>query len=399
MRQKGDGLAIHGGRPVRDRLLPYGHQSIDEADIQAVVEVLRSDWLTTGPIVNAFEEAFAAAVGARFAVAVSNGTAALHAAVFAAGIGVGDEVIVSPMTFAASANCVRYQRGSPVFADVQRDTLNLDPMRAEASITERTRAIITVDYTGQPSDLDELRGLADRHRLALIEDGCHALGATFRGKPIGSLADLTAFSLHPVKHITTGEGGLVTTDDPELAARLRLFRNHGITTVPSQRDAAGSWFYEMVELGYNYRLTDFQCALGMSQLKKLTEWVARRKEIAAHYTAAFSGLPEIEVPHVRPDRESAWHLYVIRLNLERLRVRRAEIFKALRAENIGVNVHYIPVPWHPYYQKLGYAKGQWPVAEGAYERLLSLPIWPGMDNRDIEDVIVSVRRVVEAYRS
>jgi len=391
-------LAIHGGVPVRPKMLPYGRQWLDEGDIEAVVRVLRSDWLTTGPKIAEFEEAFAAQVGSAHAVAVSSGTAALHAAAFAAGIGPGDEVIVPPMTFAASANCIRYQGAIPIFAEVQPNTLNLDPVRAEAAITERTRAIITVDYAGQPSDLDELRALADQHHLILIEDGCHALAATYRGRPVGCLADLTAFSLHPVKHITSGEGGIVTTDDMEMAARLRIFRNHGITTVPSQREAAGSWYYEMVELGYNYRLTDFQCALGMSQLKKLADWVARRREIAARYTAAFSAVPEIEVPTVLPDRKSAWHLYVIRLDLESLRVGRTEIFKALRAENIGVNVHYIPVPWHPYYQKLGYAKGQWPVAEGAYERLMSLPIWPGMADRDVDDVIVAVRKVVEAYR-
>jgi len=398
MREVGS-LAIHGGRPVRGTVLPYGHQSVDEADVQAVVEILRSEWLTTGPMVGAFEEAFAVAVGAGYAVAVSNGTAALHAAVFAAGIGPGDEVIVPAMTFAASANCVRYQGATPIFADVRPDTLNLDPVCADAAITEQTRAIITVDYTGQPSDLDELAALAERHHLILIEDACHALGATYRGRPIGCLAHLTAFSLHPVKHITTGEGGLVTTNDAEMAARLRLFRNHGITTVPSQREAAGSWFYEMVELGYNYRLTDFQCALGMSQLKKLSRWLARRREIAARYTAAFSTVPEIEVPTVLPDRQPAWHLYVIRLNLERLRVGRTEIFKALRAENIGVNVHYIPVPWHPYYQKLGYRKGQWPVSEGAYERFVSLPVWPGMTDSDVDDVIAAVSKVVGAYRA
>jgi len=390
-------LAIHGGVPVRERMLPYSRQWVDDDDIEAVVRVLRSDWLTTGPNVTAFEEAFAAWVGTEHAVAVSSGTAALHAAVFAAGIGPGDEVIVPPMTFAASANCIRYQGGTPIFADVRPDTLNLDPVRAEAGITERTRAIITVDYTGQPSDLDELRALRERHHLILIEDGCHALGATYRGRPVGCLAHLTAFSLHPVKHITTGEGGVVTTSDGEMAARLRLFRNHGITTVPSQREAAGSWFYEMTELGYNYRLTDFQCALGQAQLQKLPAWVARRREIAARYSAAFAVIRELETPPVLADRESSWHLYVIRLNLEYLRVGRIEVFRALRAENIGVNVHYIPVPWHPYYQKLGYTKGQWPVAEAAYERLLSLPIFPAMSDQDVEDVVKAVSKVIKHY--
>ncbi len=390
-------LAVAGGQPVRAKLLPYGRQTLDEADIQAVVDVLRSDWLTTGPNIAAFEAAFAAQVGARYAVAVSNGTAALHAAAFAARLGPGDEVIVPPLTFAASANCVRYQGGTVVFADVRPDTLNLDPAAVEAALTPRTRAIVTVDYTGQPSDLDELNRLAQQHGLTVIEDAAHALGATYRGRPVGALAPLTTFSLHPVKHITTGEGGVITTDDPALAERLRLLRNHGITSDHRQREAAGSWFYEMVALGYNYRLTDFQCALGQAQLKKLGAWLARRRAIAAHYTTRFADLPQVEPPTVLPDRDPAWHLYVIRLRLERLRVGRAEVFKALRAENIGVNVHYIPVPWHPYYQQLGYAKGQWPAAEGAYERMISLPLFPAMTDTDVEDVIRAVTKVCQAY--
>jgi perosamine synthetase len=392
-------LAINGGTPVRPKMLPYGRQWVDENDIEAVVRVLRSDWLTTGPSVAEFEEAFAAEVGARHAVAVSNGTAALHAAVFAAGIGPGDEVIVPPMTFAASANCIRYQGGTPIFADVRADTLNLDPACAEAAITERTRAIVTVDYTGQPSDLEELNTLAQHNKLTLIEDGCHALGATYRGRPVGCMAHLTAFSLHPVKHITTGEGGVITTSDAELANRLRVFRNHGITTVPAEREMAGSWFYEMVELGYNYRLTDFQCALGQSQLRKLPAWLARRREIAGQYATAFAGVSEIEMPVVLSDRESAWHLYVIRLNLERLRAGRAEVFRALRAENIGVNVHYIPVTRHPYYRQLGYAPEDTPVANAAYEKLITLPMFPAMTDGDVEDVVRAVRKVLVEYRA
>jgi perosamine synthetase len=379
-------------------MLPYGRQSVDDDDIRAVVEVLRSEWLTTGPAVTAFEEAFAAQVGAKYAIAVSSGTAALHAAAFAVGIGPEDRVIVPAMTFAASANCVRYQGGTVDFVDVRRDTLNLDVARAAEAITPRTRAIVTVDYAGQPSDLDEIHSLADRHGLVVIEDACHALGASYRGRKIGALADQTVFSLHPVKHITTGEGGMVTTDNVELARRLRLFRNHGITSSPQQREAAGSWFYEMVELGYNYRLTDFQCALGVEQLRKLSAWIARRRQIAARYTAAFSAMPALEVPSVLPDRMPAWHLYALRLHLDRLRgAGRGEIFRALRAENIGVNVHYIPVPWHPYYQKLGYRKGQWPVTESEYERLLSLPMFSSMHDEDVEDTIAAVRKVMNYY--
>lgn len=390
-------LALEGGKPVRSKMLPYGRQAVDEADIRAVVDVLRSDWLTTGPNVAAFEAAFAAQVGAQYAVAVSNGTAALHAAAFAAHLGPTHEVIVTPLTFAASANCVRYQGGTVVFADVRPDTLNLDPACVEAAITPRTRAIVTVDYTGQPSDLDELKHLAQKYGLILIEDAAHALGATYHRQPVGALAALTTFSLHPVKHITTGEGGVITTNDSDLAARLRLFRNHGITSDHRQREAAGSWFYEMVALGYNYRLTDFQCALGQAQLKKLGAWLARRRQIAERYTACFAALPYLEPPVTLPDRESAWHLYVVRLRLERLRVERAQVFKALRAENIGVNVHYIPVPWHPYYQQLGYTQGQWPVAESAYQRLISLPLFPAMTDQDVEEVIQAVTKVCQAY--
>jgi len=379
-------------------MLPYGRHLVEEDDILAVVETLRSDWLTTGPKVAEFEDAFAKVVGARFAVSVSSGTAALHAAAFAAGIGPTDEVITTPMTFAATANCVRYQGGTVVFADVLKDTLNLDPTKAEALFTPKTKALITVDYTGQPSDLDELNALASRYHLIVIEDASHALGAMYRGRRVGALAPLTTFSLHPVKHITTGEGGMVTTDDPDLAERLRRFRSHGITTEFRDREREGSWFYEMVELGFNYRLTDLQSALGLSQLRKLDGWVTRRRDIAARYTAAFADLPEIETPTVLPDRDPAWHLYVTQLNLDRLRAGRAEVFRALRAENIGVNVHYIPVPWHPYYQALGYKKGEWPVAESAYERMISLPIFPAMTNGDVEDVIAAVTKVVSHFR-
>jgi perosamine synthetase len=394
----GTRLAIDGGTPVRKRMLPYGRQWVDEADVQAVVEVLRSDWLTTGPKVREFEQAFADFVGAREAVAVSNGTAALHAAMYAVGIGPGDEVIVPPMTFAASANCVVFQGGTPVFADVDLDTLLLDPAQAETKVTPRTKAIIAVDYTGQPCDYDTLRAIADQHGLTLVADACHALGGSYKGRPVGSLADLSVFSFHPVKHITTGEGGMITTDDSDLARRMQIFRNHGITTDHRQREQQGSWFYEMVDLGYNYRLPDINCVLGLAQLGRLDGWLARRREIAARYTEAFAQMPEVDVPYVPPETNPAWHLYVTEVNQERLRVGRKEIFAALRAENIGVNVHYIPVYWHPYYQALGYKRGLCPVAEDAYERLISLPMFPAMADKDVEDVITAVCKVISVYR-
>jgi perosamine synthetase len=391
-------LAIDGGIPVRPALLPYGHQCIDDDDVAAVRDALRSDWLTTGPKVAEFEKLFGSAVNAKHAVAVSNGTAALHAAISAVGITSGDEVITTPMTFAASANCVRYQGGTVVFADVREDTLNLDPEAVAAKITDRTKAIVTVDFAGLPSDLDEIDKLARRHGLTVIEDAAHSLGAVYRGRPVGSLFALTTFSLHPVKHITTGEGGMITTDSDRLANSLRTFRNHGITVDARQRELQGSWYYEIDELGYNYRLTDIQSALGISQLRKLPRWLERRRSIAKAYTEAFADVPELETPVVCGDRESAWHLYVIRLNLERLSVGREQIFRALRAENIGVNVHYIPVPWHPYYQRLGYRKGEWPVAEKAYERLISLPMWAAMTDSDVSDTVSAVRKVLTNYR-
>jgi perosamine synthetase len=391
-------LAINGGTPVRETMLPYGRQWVDEEDIAAVVEVLRSDWLTTGPEVGEFEQAFADFVGAREAVAVSNGTAALHAAMYAVGIGPGDEVIVPPMTFAASANCIVFQGGTPVFADVNPDTLLLDPAQVEDKITPRTKAILAVDYTGQACDYDALRAVADRHGLVLVDDACHALGGSYQGRPVGSLADLSTFSFHPVKHITTGEGGMITTDDLDLAQRMRVFRNHGITSDHRQRAEQGSWFYEMVDLGYNYRLTDLQCALGMSQLRKLPAWVARRQEIARRYNAAFAEMPTVEPLGVRDDVSHAYHLYVIQLDLAQLQATRAEVFAALRAEGMGVNVHYIPVHLHPFYrERFGTGPGLCPVAEAAYERLISLPMFPAMTDEDVESVIKAVFKVCEYY--
>lgn len=390
-------LAIDGGTPVRETLLPYGRQTVDDADVQAVVEALRSDWLTTGPRVAEFEAAFAARVGAEHAVVVNSGTAALHAAAFAAGVGPRDQVIVPAMTFASTANSVLFQGGEAVFADVQPDTLNVDPSAAAAVVTEHTRAIVAVDYAGQPADLDELRALARQQDLVLIEDAAHALGATYRGRPIGAITDLTAFSLHPVKHITTGEGGVITTADGALAQRMHWFRNHGITSDHWQRAEKGAWFYEMVALGYNYRLPDLNCALGLSQLRKLDGWLVRRREIAARYNTAFAELAAVQPIATRADREPAWHIYPILLDLARLRVERAQVFAALRAENIGVNVHYVPVYWHPFYQSRGYQRGLCPVAENAYERLVTLPLFPGMSDRDVADVTEAVWKVVQAY--
>ncbi|HXM23221.1 MAG TPA: UDP-4-amino-4,6-dideoxy-N-acetyl-beta-L-altrosamine transaminase [Terriglobales bacterium] len=391
-------LAIHGGSPVRRALLPYGRQSIDESDIQAVVETLRSDWLTTGPQVAEFEAAMAVWVGAKYAVSFSSGTAALHAAAFAAGLQPGDEAITSPLTFAATANCVLYQGATPVFADVLEDTLNLDPELAATRITARTKAILPVDYAGHPADLDSILHLAERHGLIVIEDACHALGAQYRGRCVGSVAHMTVFSFHPVKHLTTGEGGMVTTDNPVFAETLRRFRNHGISSDARQRQSAGQWHYEMVLLGFNYRLTDIACALGLQQMKKLEANLARRRQIAARYAAEFHNMSGVFAPQTRRDANPAWHLYPIRLDLTKLSAGRGEVFQALRAENIGVNVHYIPVHRHPYYRdRFGYKGGEYPVAEAAYECLISLPMFHGMADGDIEDVVRALGKVLAHF--
>jgi perosamine synthetase len=389
------GLAIHGAAPVRSSFLPYGHHEIADDDIKAVVEVLRSDWITTGPKVAEFEDAVAEYVGARHAVSFSSGTAALHAAAFAAGLGPGDEAITTPFTFCATANCVTYQGAIPTLADVCSDTLNVDPGEVARRITPRTRAILPVDFAGHPADLDAIRDLAGRHKLVVIEDASHALGASYKGRLVGSVSDMTVFSFHPVKHVTTGEGGMVSTNDDKLARELRLFRNHGIDSDARTREAEGQWYYEMVALGYNYRLTDVASALGLAQLRRLGRNLERRREIAAHYDAAFASLHGILPPIQRAEVTSAWHLYPIRLDLAAITFTRAQTFAALRAENIGVNVHYIPVHYHPYYrERFGYSPGAYPQAEAAYEALITLPMFHGMTLRDAEDVVCAVQKVI-----
>jgi UDP-4-amino-4,6-dideoxy-N-acetyl-beta-L-altrosamine transaminase len=388
-------LAIEGGKPVRSKLLPYGHQWIDEADIAAVVEVLRSDWITQGPKVDEFEKKVAEYCGAKYAVAVSSGTAALHAACAVAGISNGDEAITTPITFVATANAVVYCGGKPVFADIREDTLNIDPAEIRKNLSSNTKAILPVDFAGHPADLDEIRAIAEEKRLIVIEDACHALGAEYKGHKIGSLADMTIFSFHPVKHITTGEGGMILTNSEDFYEKLKIFRYHGII-----RDnlGEGSWYYEINSPGHNFRITDFQCALGISQLKKLERFIERRREIAAKYNEAFAGLKEIIIPTEEEDVRAVYHIYVIQLRLETLKVGRREVFEALRAENIGVNVHYMPLHLHPFYQNaFGYRKGDYPKAERYYERVITLPIFPKMSNEDVEDVIEAVRKVTAHY--
>ena len=385
-------------KPMRDSYLPYGRQWIDNDDIEAVVNVLKGDYLTTGPFVSIFEQAVANYVGAKYAVSFSNGTAALHGACFAAGITEGDEVITSPLTFAASANSVLYQGGKPVFADISEKTYNIDPKEIENRITTNTKAIIPVNFTGQPAFLDEIGEIAKKHNLVVIEDAAHALGATYKGKMIGSISDMTMFSFHPVKHITSGEGGMITTNNKDYYEKLLQFRSHGITRDPNKlTENHGPWYYEMQFLGFNYRMTDIQAALGTSQLKKIDKFIGLRKKYVSMYNEAFKKITEISIPHQDENSESSWHLYIIRLHLEQLTASRKEVFEALLQENIGVNVHYIPVHLLPYYQGLGYHRGDCPISEKLYEEIITLPLFPAMTEKDVFDVINAVNKVVTHY--
>lgn len=395
-----DKLAIFGGTPVRTDKISYGRQCIDEDDIAAVAEVLRSPFLTCGPKIDELEKKLCEITTAKYAVAVSNGTAALHMACMAIGIKPGDEVIVSSITFAASSNCVLYCGGTPVFADIRPDTYNIDVEDVKRKITDRTKAIVAVDFTGQAVELDELKKICKEHNLYLIEDAAHSIGTKYNGKPIGSIADITTFSFHPVKTVTAGEGGACMTNDEELYKRLSLARTHGITKNPELmvRESEGPWYYEQVDLGYNYRITDFQAALLLSQLTKLEKFSDRRKEIRKMYDAAFSEMPEVFVQKQIPESDTTQHLYILRLNPDRLKCTRREFFDAFAAEGFGPQVHYIPVYWHPYYEKIGYKKGLCPVAEATYEQILSIPFYPALTDADVEDTIKAIKKVVEYYK-
>lgn len=393
-------LAIFGGKPILSKTVGYGHQYIDDADIEAVVSVLKSDYLTCGPKIDEAERKLCEITGAKHAVLLANGTASLHAACFAAGIGPGDEVITTPATFAASANCALYCGARPVFADINPETYNIDPDCVEACVTGRTKAVVAVDYTGQAVEINRIREICDQHGLVFIEDAAHSLGTKYDGRPVGSLADMTEFSFHPVKTCTAGEGGAVTTNDDSLYQKLLHFRTHGITRAQEfmDKESEGGWYYQQIFLGYNYRITDMQAALLSSQLDKLDRFAARRKVLVRRYNEAFAAMPELIIQKEIPESDTVRHLYLLQLRLELLRCGRREIFDALKAEGVGVNVHYIPVYSFPYYRQLGYQAGLCPNAERLYERIVSIPLFYGLTDEQQDKVVEAVKKVIEYYR-
>lgn len=393
-------LAINGGYSVRSGKIFYGKQCIEEDDICAVTDTLTSDFITCGPKVDEMEMELCKYTGARYAVAVSNGTAALHCACIAAGIGPGDEVITTPLTFAASANCVLYCGAIPVFADINPETYNIDPESIREHITDKTKAVIAVDFTGQVVEVEKIRKICDEFNLIFIEDAAHSIGSKYNGIGVGNLADITCMSFHPVKTITGGEGGAVLTNNEVFYKKLVLAHTHGITHDVNmmEEEPEGPWYYEQIDLGYNYRITDFQAALIVSQLNKIGRFIKRRKEIVQQYDEAFSKIPEIIVQREIKESDTCRHLYIIQLDLEKLTCTRKEFFEALSAENVQPQVHYVPVYWFPYYQKLGYKKGLCPIAEEVYKKIMSIPLYPKMTDKDVKDVIHAVKKVIENYR-
>ena len=394
-------LAIKGGKPVRENKIFYGRQWIDEDDIKAVSDVLRGDYITCGPHVVSLENKLCEYTGAKHASVVSNGTAALHCACLAAGVKEGDEVITTPLTFAASANCAIYCGAKPVFADVDMKTYNIDPESIKAHITDKTKAVVAVDFTGQAVKVEEIKKICHDNGLVFIEDAAHSIGTKYNGKQVGSLADMTTFSFHPVKTVTGGEGGAILTNDDEYHTKLVLAHTHGITHDESLMEDApheGPWYYEQISMGFNYRLTDFQAALIESQLTKLDKFAARRKEIVARYNEAFKDVPGIIIQEEIPESDTCRHLYIIRLDFDVLKCTRREFFDAMSAENVQCQVHYVPVYYFPFYKHLGYEKGLCPNAEKIYEGIMSIPLYPKMTDDDVSDVIEAVRKVADYYR-
>lgn len=393
--------AILGGKPVREDKIYYGRQWISEEDIEAVRKVLEGPYITCGPKVKEAEDRLSSYTGAKHAVVVNSGTSALHCACIAAGIKEGDEVITTPITFAASANCVLYCGAKPVFADIDPETYNIDPASIRAHITDRTKAVIAVDFTGQVVKADEIRAICDEFGLIFIEDAAHSIGSSYNGKMVGNIADMTCFSFHPVKTVTAGEGGAILTDNDEFYKKLVLAHTHGITHDEEEMEDApheGPWYYEEISLGYNYRMTDFQAALLISQLDRIDEFIARRKRIVEIYDKAFADVPGIIVQKEIPESDTSRHLYIIRLDLDKLTCTRREFFDAMSAENVQCQIHYVPVYWFPYYRHLGYEKGLCPNAEEVYKGIMSIPLYPRMTDKDIEDTIAAVKKLAAYYR-
>ncbi|MEA3453070.1 MAG: UDP-4-amino-4,6-dideoxy-N-acetyl-beta-L-altrosamine transaminase [Patescibacteria group bacterium] len=377
------------------KIVHYSHQWIDNKDIKEVLKVLKSDWITQGLMVQKFEKAVAKYCGAKYAVAVSSGTAALHSAYSVAGIGRGDEVITTSLSFAATANAVIYCGGKPIFSDIKADTLNIDPKEIEKKITKKTKAIAPVDFAGHPCDYHKILKIAKRYNLLVIEDASHSLGSKYKSERVGTFADFTTLSFHAVKTITTGEGGMVLTNNKAFYEKLKIFRHHGIV----KKAGGDKWYYEISEIGHNYRLTDFQCALGLSQLKKIDKFIKKRREIVKKYNQAFKNIKEIITPTERDNVKSAWHIYVIQLSLDKLKVGRGEIFRMLQKEGIGVQVHYVPLYLQPFYvEKFGYKEGNFPITDQYYQRAITLPLFPKMTDKEVDRVIKTVQKVMDFYK-
>ncbi len=392
--------AIEGGKPIRDDFLPYGKQWLNDKEIEEVTNCLKSNWITTGPKMRLFEEDFKKYIGCKYSIAVNSGTAALHISTSSININPGDEAITTPLTFVASANCVVYRGGTPILADIKKDTYNIDPNEIKKKITSKTKAIIPVHFAGQPCDMDEISEIAEENDLYIIEDAAHAVDAEYKARKIGNISDLTIFSFHPVKNMTTAEGGMVTTNNKELYDKLLMFRTHGISKDAVKRfGKEGGYYYDMKYLGFRYNLSELHAALGIHQLRKLVTFQKRRREIVKLYNRELENLEEITIPFVKENIKHSWHLYILQINLEKLRVDRDFIFKALREENIGVNVHYIPVHYHSYYQnKFGLNKNILPNVEWLFPRLLTIPLFPKMTDNDAYDVINALEKVINYYK-
>jgi len=392
--------AIEGGKPIREKYLPYGLHWLQDDDINKVVEVLKSNWITTGPTIPEFEEKFKQYIGCEHAVAVNSGTSGLFISVNVADIKNGDEVITTPLTFVATSNCILSRNARPIFADIDKDTFNIDPQKIRERITKKTKAIIPVHFAGQPCEMDEINEIAEEYDLKIIEDAAHSISAEYNGKKIGSSSYLAVFSFHPVKQMTTGEGGMIVTKNSDLAKKSKILRNHGITKETRERfGPKNPWFYEVIATGYNYRMTDIQAALGLNQLKKLKKFQRARERYVKIYDKFFKKTPEIITQHVKKNIKHAWHLYTVLIRSELLKINRNRFIEALRSENIGVNVHYIPVHFHPLFKKnFGFRRGDYPVTEYVYDHIVTLPLFPRMSRNDINDVILAIQKIIDYYR-